>query len=111
MPDLCIVDDAQWSAVQAQIEQRRRSSTDVPADRQNRRTHLLSSLIRCISCGSGYTISGKNYYRCAGHKERGTCSNTVSVRKGPLEPATLPILQRQLLAEDHGRLFADKFRQ
>ena len=111
VPDLRIVDDVQWSAVQAQIEQRLRPSTDVPVARQNRRKHLLSGLIRCSCCGSRYTISGKDYYRCAGQKERGTCSNTVSVRKGPIETATLSILQHQLLTEDHARLFADEFRR
>ncbi|MDN4634529.1 recombinase family protein, partial [Sphingomonas sp. PsM26] len=111
VPDLRIVDDAQWSAVQAQIEQRMRPSIGVPVARQNRKKHLLSGLIRCSCCGSGYTISGKDYYRCAGQKERGTCSNTVSVRKGPLETATLSILQHKLLTEDHARLFADEFRR
>jgi site-specific DNA recombinase len=111
VPDLRIVDDAQWSAVRAQIAQRLRPSTDVPVARQNRRKHLLSGLIRCSCCGSGYTISGKDYYRCAGQKERGTCSNTVSVRKGPLETATLSILQHQLLTEDHARLFAEEFQR
>ena len=111
VPDLRIVDDAQWSAVQTQIEQRSRPSKDVPIARQNRRKHLLSGLIRCSCCGSGYTISGKDYYRCAGQKERGTCSNTVSVRKGPLETATLSILQHQLLTEDHARLFAEEFQR
>jgi hypothetical protein len=109
VPDLRIVDSAQWNAVQAQISQRQRSSTDVPIARQNRRKHLLSGLIRCSCCGSGYTISGKDYYRCAGQKERGTCSNTVSIRKGPIETATLSILQHQLLTEDHTRLFAEEF--
>ncbi|WP_342454546.1 recombinase family protein [Sphingomonas sp. H160509] len=111
VPDLRIVDDAQWSAVQTQIEHRSRPSTGVPVARQNRRKHLLSGLIRCSCCGSGYTISGKDYYRCAGQKERGTCSNTVSVRKGPLETATLSILQHQLLTEDHARLFAEEFQR
>jgi site-specific DNA recombinase len=81
----------------------------VPIARQNRRKHLLSGLIRCSCRGSGYTISGKDYYRCAGQKERGTCSNTVSVRKEPLETATLSILQHRLLIEDHTRLFAEEF--
>ncbi len=108
VPDLRIVDDAQWSAVHTQIKQRSRPNSDVPVARQNRRKHLLSGLIRCSCCGSGYTISGKDYYRCAGQKERGTCSNTVSVRKGPLETATLSILQHQLLTEDHARLFAEE---
>ncbi|QQV78745.1 recombinase zinc beta ribbon domain-containing protein [Sphingomonas aliaeris] len=70
---------------------------------------MLSGLIRCSCCGSAYTISGKDYYRCAGQKERGTCTNTVSVRKAQLETATLGILQHHLLIEDHARLFADEF--
>ena len=111
VPDLRIIDDAQWSAVQAQIEQRQRPDAGVPVARQNRRKHLLSGLIRCSCCGSAYTISGKDYYRCAGQKERGTCSNTVSVRKEPLETATLSILQHRLLTEEHARLFADEFRR
>jgi site-specific DNA recombinase len=111
VPDLRIVDDAQWSTVQAQIKQRKRPSIGVPVARQNRKKHLLSGLIRCSCCGSGYTISGKDYYRCAGQKERGTCSNTVSVRKGALEKATLSILQHHLLTEDHAQLFADEFKR
>ena len=111
VPDLRIVDDARWNAVQVQIEQRQRPDPRVPVARQNRRKHLLSGLIRCSCCGSGYTISGKDYYRCAGQKERGSCSNTVSVRKGPLETATLSILQHRLLTEDHARLFAEEFKR
>ncbi|WP_443024660.1 recombinase family protein [Sphingomonas sp. Ag1] len=109
VPDLRIVTDEVWTSVQQQIEQRRRPDEQVPVGRQNRKKHLLSGLIRCSSCGSGYTISGKDYYRCAGHKERGTCSNKVSVRKGPLEAASLAILQHSLLTEDHARLFVEEF--
>ncbi|BCA63680.1 hypothetical protein HMP09_2914 [Sphingomonas sp. HMP9] len=111
MPNLRIVNDSQWSAVQAQITRRLRPSTNVPVARQNRKKHLLSGLIMCSCCGSAYTISGKDYYRCAGQKERGTCSNTVSVRKGPLETATLSILQHRLLTGDHARLFAEEFKR
>ncbi len=111
VPDLRIVSDESGTAAQQQIEQRQRPDAKAPVGRQNRKKHLLSGLIRCSCCGSSYTISGKDYYRCAGHKERGTCSNTVSVRKGPLEAATLAILQHSLLTEDHARLFAKEFRR
>ena len=77
--------------------------------RQNRQRHLPSGLIRCGCCGSNHTISGKDYYHCAGHKERGTCGNTVSVRKEPLETATIAILQHGLLTEEHARLFVEEF--
>jgi site-specific DNA recombinase len=71
-------------AAQSQIERRLRAGPQMPVGAQNRKKHLLSGLIKCSCCGSSYTISGKDYYRCAGQKERGTCTNTVSVRKAPL---------------------------
>ncbi|TVV75970.1 hypothetical protein FOY91_05615 [Sphingomonas solaris] len=76
-----------------------------------RKKHLLSGLIKCSCCGSNYTISGKDYYRCAGEKERGTCGNKVSVRKAPLETATLAILQEGLLTESHAKLFVEEYRR
>ena len=111
VPDLRVIEDTQWESVQAQIEQRRRPGGGTALAGQNRKKHLLSGLIRCSCCGSSYTISGKDYYRCAGQKERGTCSNTVSVRKQPLETATLAVLQHHLLTEDHAQLFAAEFQR
>ena len=111
VPDLRVIDDAQWTSVQTQIEQRSRPGSHASLAGQNRKKHLLSGLIRCSCCGSGYTISGKDYYRCAGQKERGTCANTLSVRKGPLETAALAVLQHHLLTEDHAKLFAYEFRR
>lgn len=92
VPDLRVVDESLWEAVREQIDRRQRPN-DENSVRQKRKEHLLSGLIRCSCCGSAYTISGKDYYRCAGQKERGTCDNTVSVRKDPLESSTLAILQ------------------
>ena len=51
---------------QQQIEQRPRPDAQAPVGPQNRKKHLSSGLIRCSFCGSGYTISGKDYYRCTG---------------------------------------------
>ncbi|WP_443025467.1 recombinase family protein [Sphingomonas sp. Leaf231] len=109
VPEQRIIPDALWDSVSEQIERRRRTDAQVPVARQNRKKHLLSGLIRCSCCGAGYTISGKDYYRCAGQKERGTCTNRLSVRKGPLEVATLAVFQHHLLTEEHARLFADEF--
>ena len=76
---------------------------------QKRKKHLLSGLIRCSVCGSNYTISGKDYYRCAGQKERGTCGNTVSVRKTAVEYATLTVFQHHLFTPNHALIFAEEF--
>jgi site-specific DNA recombinase len=74
-----------------------------------RKKHLLSGLIRCGECGSDYTISEKDYYRCAGQKERGTCGNKTSVRKSAIETSTLAVLKTSLLTDDHARLFIEEF--
>ncbi|WP_461160254.1 recombinase zinc ribbon domain-containing protein [Sphingobium sp. TomMM35A] len=68
--------------------------------------HLLSGLIKCSCCGANYRISGKDYYRCAGQKERGTCGNALSVRKRALGQVAIGVLQHHLFIEDHSRLFA-----
>ncbi|WP_277971266.1 recombinase family protein, partial [Sphingomonas echinoides] len=109
VPDLRIVDDTLFDAARTEIERRKRAPQAASPAGQTRARHLLSGLIRCSCCGANYTISGKDYYRCAGQKERGTCGNRVSVRKGPLETATLAILQEYLLTEKHARIFAAEF--
>jgi hypothetical protein len=109
VPDLRIIDDGLFEAARSEIERRKRApQANSPAGRPRAR-HLLSGLIRCSCCGANYTISGKDYYRCAGQKERGTCRNRMSVRKEPLETATLAILQEHLLTGEHVRLFTDEF--
>ncbi|WP_426291590.1 recombinase family protein [Sphingomonas sp. TWP1-3-1] len=109
VPELRIVDDALFDAAHAEIERRKRAPQAASPAGGTRARHLLSGLIRCSCCGANYTISGKDYYRCAGQKERGTCGNRVSVRKGPLETATLAILQEHLLTDEHVRLFIEEF--
>jgi site-specific DNA recombinase len=109
VPDLRLVDDTLFDAARAEIERRKRAPQAASPAGQTRARHLLSGLIRCSCCGANYTISGKDYYRCAGQKERGTCDNRVSVRKEPLETATLAVLQERLLTEEHVRLFTAAF--
>ncbi|MBD8552809.1 MULTISPECIES: recombinase family protein [unclassified Sphingomonas] len=109
VPELRIVDDALFDAAHAEIERRKRAPQAASPAGETRARHLLSGLIRCSCCGANYTISGKDYYRCAGQKERGTCRNRVSVRKGPLETATLATLQEHLLTDEHVRVFIEEF--
>lgn len=56
-------------------------------------------------------ISGKDYYRCASHKERGTCGNRLAIRKELIEKATLATLQNGLLTEEHARIFVEEFKR
>jgi len=76
-----------------------------------RRTHLLSSRIKCAACGSNSTIAGKDYYRCAGARERGTCHNTLPIRRSALEQAVLSVIQHRLITPELAELFAAEFQK
>lgn len=97
-PDLRIISEPLWDAVRAQIEERRRPKTSSSSPvASRRRKHPLSGLIRCASCGSKFTIAGKDYYRCPGNRERGTCHNSLSIRRGEIEEAALSCIENHLL--------------
>ena len=110
VPDLAIASGDLAAAVDQELARR---STPAAAKRGNgkRERHLLSGLIKCGGCGANFTIAGKDYYRCAGAKERGTCSSKVAVRVGPLEEAVLAALQKELLTADMAELFVAEFRR
>ncbi len=110
VPDLAIIEPDLAAAVDRELTER---STPATRKRGNgkRAQHLLSGLIKCGVCGSNFTISGKDYYRCAGAKERGTCSNRSAVRVTPLENAVLATLQKQLLTAEMAEMFVTEFRR
>lgn len=111
LPDLRIMPEELEERVRAQLEHRAGPTiAGTPQDRRGAK-HLLYGLIRCGICGSRYVISGKDYYRCAAQKERGTCTNTLSVCKGPLETANLVVLHHDLLTDEHAQLFIEEFKR
>jgi site-specific DNA recombinase len=109
VPDLRIVDDDLASAVDAEVARRTRPNDGTPIGATNRKRHLLSGLIKCGTCGSNYTIVGKDYYRCAGNRERGTCDNDRSVRVSAVEEAALTALQSELLTPELAQVFVKEF--
>lgn len=110
VPELRIVNDQLATCVDEELA-RRALPPGKPPVAQRRRRHLLSGLIKCGQCGANYVISGKDYYRCASQKERGTCSNKVALRTEPLEKAVLSTLRNEMLTEDLAKLFVDEFRR
>ena len=73
---LRIVPPALWDAAQAVRAGR---STQHPAHAR-RPVHLLSGMLRCGTCGSGYSVhdrdkTGKTRIRCSAVRESGSCTN------------------------------------
>lgn len=107
VPDLRIIDEATANAVDREFA--RRATGKGRSGNGQRAKYLLSGMIKCGVCGSSFTLAGKDYYRCAGQRERGTCTNTTSVRREPLEESVMSALQSRLLTSDMAQIFAEEF--
>ena len=109
VPDLRIIDDALAAAVDAEVARRTRPVGSAAIGSAKRNRHLLSGLIKCGKCESNYTIVGKDYYRCARNRERGTCDNSQTVRVSAVEEAALSALQSRLLTPELAEVFVKEF--
>ena len=114
VPELRIVDDALWQRVkdrqQAAGFKIGRDGQGNALNRAHRRRFLLSGLLECGDCAGGYTIMGKDRYGCAAHRSRGTCSNTLTIRRQEIESRVLDGLKERLLAPDLFEAFAKEYR-
>lgn len=93
VPELRIISDDMWQAVEA----RRRAVKRQPMALRRRPKHLLSGLIHCGVCGSPYTIKYQDYLRCNGRHDRGTCTNARTARLTDIESRTLGSLKAFLV--------------
>lgn len=93
---LRIVDDALWEAAQA----RKKLYGGAKLHHRRRPKHMFSGLVRCGCCGASYTVKNQDQLACAAHREKGTCTNSRTIRVGDLEKRVLAGVQRRLLAPD-----------
>ena len=102
VPDLRIIDDVLWQRVkerQSEIGfEVARDEAGNALNRAHRRKFLLSGLLTCGCCGSGYTIVGT--YGCRRHRGMGNCSNGARVSRGDIERRILAALKEMLIAPD-----------
>jgi hypothetical protein len=61
----------------------------VRSERARRPVYLFSGLIKCATCGSGFSIVSANHYGCSNARNRGTCSNRTAVRREVPEESVL----------------------
>jgi DNA invertase Pin-like site-specific DNA recombinase len=109
-PELRIVSDALWRAVQERLAAVRRcygprsgASTDGYSISGRKTPYLLTGLLTCGVCGGPMQIAGGSaamYYRCANNVKRGTCKNKLSVRED--------VARQSILAELRHRLTSDQ---
>ena len=112
VPHLRIVPQDLWDAVKAR--QRQMSRETRPDRKQGFWAHqrprfLLSGLMKCGLCGASYTKHGLNRFACAGARDRGTCTNHLTVRGDEVESTILEGLKTRLMEPDLFEEFAREF--
>jgi DNA invertase Pin-like site-specific DNA recombinase len=119
VPDMRIVPQELWDKVKAR---QRRTTRGTRPDKaktstkarpafweQQRPRYLLSGLLKCGCCGANYTMHGASRFACAGSRDRGTCTNKLTIRRDELEAAILAGLQSRLMEPARFEQFAKAF--
>jgi len=95
VPELRIIDEQLWNAVQAQLEAR----AGTPFQLQPRPKHLLSGLGRCGVCGGSWVKVNVNQWECSRSRD-GACDNRRSISTKRFEREVLGRLESELLHPD-----------
>ena len=113
VPELRIVDEDLWHAVKArQKVVKADTCTDTrqrPVWDRRRPRYLFSGLIKCGACGGGFTMRGRHHLGCSTAREKGTCTNRLSIRRDVLEATVLDGLRHHLMEPDLFKEFAGEF--
>ena len=114
-PNLRLVTDEQWDAVQVRLAEVRDTALRTQAGQLLGRPpahavkYLLSGLLRCAECGSTLEARSRShgkrrvmFYGCAGYHKRGrtVCSNRLIVPMKDFDTVVLDAVERQVLSPD-----------
>jgi site-specific DNA recombinase len=101
VPELRIIPQELWEAVKARQGEMVRKTRPEAKHKDfwelQRPRYLLSGLMTCGSCGSSYVKSGLHRFGCAGARERGTCTNHLTIRGEDVESSILNGLKERLM--------------
>jgi site-specific DNA recombinase len=113
VPGLRIVDDELWQEVKRRQRAIRHDLTydhqGIRAERARRPAYLLSGLLRCGVCGGGFSMAGAHVYGCSSARNRGTCSNRLTIRRDVLEASVLSGLSTHLMEPELVKEFVAEF--
>jgi site-specific DNA recombinase len=113
VPHLRVIDDSLWSSVkERQVHSRSRVMTKdkgVRSERARRPSYLLSGLLKCGTCGGGFSKISQSHYGCSTARNKGTCDNLLTVRRDELEATVLDGLKDQLMHPELVTAFIGEF--
>jgi DNA invertase Pin-like site-specific DNA recombinase len=105
MLHLRIVDDELWSAAQARI----RAYREFPLQGRRRPKYLLTGLVFCGECGSGFSLHSHHRYACAGRTQRRICTSRTRVSQDKLEELVLGLVADQLTNPELIESYVDEY--
>ncbi|WP_081035769.1 recombinase family protein [Rhodobacter capsulatus] len=108
VPYLRIISDDQWTrvkqrqgAIREDILTERAADPDGPKiERGHRPRYLLSGLLSCGCCGSGYIMISDSRLGCAAARNSGTCLNRKTIKRIDVEARVLGGLKHHLMHPD-----------
>ena len=108
-PDLRIVDDQAWNAVQGVKAQ----YSHLSAKQHTRPKRLLSGLVKCGICGGNMTLVKGGHYGCNTHREAGNsiCTNNRFTKVEKLDHLVLSTIKETLLTPERIKEFIQEFKK
>ncbi|MFN3314739.1 MAG: zinc ribbon domain-containing protein [Hyphomonas sp.] len=120
VPDLRIIDDALWDRVKTRQAGIREALNPAGVkdqrprpERARRPDYLLSGLLSCDCCGSGYAMINKTRLGCSGARNRGAaaCKNRATIRRDAPEERVLGGLRGRLMNPKLITAFVEEYRR
>jgi hypothetical protein len=113
VPALRIIDDDLWQAVKARhagVQRKWKAAQDDRRFNQFRRPkYLFSGLTKCGECGAGFIVYSRDHLGCFGTRDRGTCTNKLTISRHEVEERVLGALQDKLMRKDFFEEFCREF--
>ena len=114
VPELRIVPDEIFEAVQAQIIERSHSERHSNIGIHKRPKYLLSGLLKCGACGSGMSRmgddkSGRTRIRCSAHTNSGACPGPKTFYAEEVENLVINSLTMELASPDQIKIYAERY--
>jgi site-specific DNA recombinase len=111
--ELRIIDDEVWQAVQtrhASVQRKWKTAKEGRRFNQFRRPkYLFSGLTKCGECGAGFIVYSREQLGCFGTRDRGTCTNKLTISRLEVEAQVLGALQDKLMRKDLFEEFCREF--
>jgi site-specific DNA recombinase len=94
----------------AGVQRKWKSAEDVKRFNQFRRPkYLFSGLTKCGECGAGFVVYSREQLGCFGTRDRGTCTNKLTISRLEVEERVLTALQDKLMRKDFFEEFCREF--